>query len=199
MATGPAQCRQRGRSQRDAGTGMGAWCGDEDGRRGARPVRYVSGGGVAVRGERWRHPWGPGSGAWGGARGSGDWALARRCSDDEGRWVAARGDQRGGGWWRPWGPGSGVWGGARGSGDRGLAQRCSDGEGQCVGIRGVAGGGVGEGGLAADGMRTAATAASRQRRVWVSVVARECMGRPGKEGAGPGLREKCRLGFKMNF
>jgi hypothetical protein len=46
---------------------------------------------VAVHGERWRHPWGPGSGAWGGARGSGNQALTWRCSDGEGRQVAARG------------------------------------------------------------------------------------------------------------
>jgi hypothetical protein len=52
---------------------------------------------VAACGERWRRPCGPGSGTWGGARGSGDRALTRRCSDGKGRWVAARGDRRGGG------------------------------------------------------------------------------------------------------
>jgi hypothetical protein len=50
-----------------------------------------------VRGDRWRCPWGPGSAVWGGARGSGDWGLARRCSDGEGQRVAAHGDRRGGG------------------------------------------------------------------------------------------------------
>jgi hypothetical protein len=52
---------------------------------------------VAARGERWRHPWGPGSGAWGGAKGTGDRALAWRCSNGEGWRVVAHGDRRGGG------------------------------------------------------------------------------------------------------
>jgi hypothetical protein len=77
-----------------------------------RMVGGTLGGGVVARGER------------------------RRCSNGEGRWVAACGDQRGGRWWHPWGLGSAVWGGARGSGDWGLARRCSDGEGQWVAARG---------------------------------------------------------------
>jgi hypothetical protein len=59
---------------------------------------------VAVQGERWRRPWGPGSGAWGGARGSGDRALAQQCSDGKGRWVAAP-------------LGTGVWHVGRGQGE----------------------------------------------------------------------------------
>jgi hypothetical protein len=37
---------------------------------------------------------------WGGARGSGDWGLVRRCLDGEGWCVATRGDRRDGGWRR---------------------------------------------------------------------------------------------------
>jgi hypothetical protein len=81
------------------GLGYGLW---RIGRRGGGVLI----GGVAVRGKmqrcsdgvgwrvavggdrkggRWRHPWGLGSVVWGGARGSGDWGLAWRCSDGEGR------------------------------------------------------------------------------------------------------------------
>jgi hypothetical protein len=46
---------------------------------------------------------------WGGARGSGDWGLVRRCLDGEGWCVAMRGDRRDGGWQRSVGVGIGWW------------------------------------------------------------------------------------------
>jgi hypothetical protein len=56
----------------------------------------MSGGGVASCGKRWRRTWGLGSGAWGGARGSGDRALARWCSDGEGGCMGIEGVMSGG-------------------------------------------------------------------------------------------------------
>jgi hypothetical protein len=105
----------------------------------------ASGGGVAARGDQrgggWRRPWGPGSALWGGARGSGDRGLARRCSDGEGgAWgsegwrVAAQGDQTvaGGGTKGPvgWRRARLVWGltggRARGRGTRRVSAEVAD-------------------------------------------------------------------------
>jgi hypothetical protein len=127
---------------------MGARCVDEDGWRGARTARYnVSGGGVATRGERWQRPWGPGSGPWGGARGSGYWTLARWCSDSEGRRVGIGGVASGGTPGDRGVPcGEGL--GGVGTGDwRGGAQMVRGGTWRRVGIGGVAAQGDQRGGV----------------------------------------------------
>jgi hypothetical protein len=108
------------------------------------------GGGVAARGERWRRPWGPESGALGGARGSGDWALARRCSNGGWRCVGI-GVVAGGGAPRDQGVACGEGLGGVGTGDWcGSARMARGGTWRHVGIRGVATQGDRRGGVALD-------------------------------------------------